>query len=358
MSIRLTNADEIAELKSWLIALMFIFFSLGLIVSLSLFCAYFFSINQLGLSDESITLKDILEFKTQGVKLTIESLKIVTTAFGGIAVLFNVYYAAKRTKALDESAIAANKSAEAANKNAEAALKNAQAAQDKQITERFTKAIEQLASPNLAIRLGGIYALERIAKNSSKDSDDDHWIIMEVLATFVREPSSLEEPSYKIDTTGEALRLRTDIQAALTVIGRREIEKDKGFLDLSNADIRGAALKEAKLQGVVLTGAKLQGVVLTGANLQKARLDKAKLQGAILIKTDLTEASLVQTDLRDAILLSADLRGANFINTSLQGSTLSGANLSGAKHLTEPQLKLSDTSRAILPDYFERSKEE
>jgi hypothetical protein len=36
-----------------------------------------------------------------------------------------------------------------------------------QITDRFTKAVDQLGSPNIGVRIGGIYALERIAKNSA-----------------------------------------------------------------------------------------------------------------------------------------------------------------------------------------------
>jgi hypothetical protein len=46
-------------------------------------------------------------------------------------------------------------------------------AQESQITDRFTKAIEQLGSDKLAIRLGGIYALERIAKDSPATLDRD-----------------------------------------------------------------------------------------------------------------------------------------------------------------------------------------
>src|SRR2546425_4452568 len=55
--------------------------------------------------------------------------------------------------------------------------------QEGQITDRFTKAITQLGDTNLAVRLGGIYALERIAK----DSASDHGSVMEVLTAFVRE---------------------------------------------------------------------------------------------------------------------------------------------------------------------------
>jgi hypothetical protein len=46
----------------------------------------------------------------------------------------------------------------------------------------YTKAIEQLASDKLDVRLGGLYALERIAKDSARD----HPMVMEVLSGFVR----------------------------------------------------------------------------------------------------------------------------------------------------------------------------
>jgi hypothetical protein len=60
-------------------------------------------------------------------------------------------------------------------------------ASEGQITDRYTKAIEQLGAVDqagknkLEVRLGGIYALERIAKESEKD----HWPIMEVLTAYV-----------------------------------------------------------------------------------------------------------------------------------------------------------------------------
>jgi hypothetical protein len=38
--------------------------------------------------------------------------------------------------------------------------------QESQITDRFTKAIDQLGKDNLAVRLGGIYALERIGAST------------------------------------------------------------------------------------------------------------------------------------------------------------------------------------------------
>lgn len=54
-----------------------------------------------------------------------------------------------------------------------------------QVTDRYTKAIEQLGSDKLDVRIGGIYALERIARDSARD----HPTVMEVLTAFIREHS-------------------------------------------------------------------------------------------------------------------------------------------------------------------------
>ena len=55
-----------------------------------------------------------------------------------------------------------------------------------QVAARYTKAIEQLGSGNLDVRIGGIYALERIAHNSPRDQP----AVLEVLAAFIREQRS------------------------------------------------------------------------------------------------------------------------------------------------------------------------
>lgn len=59
-----------------------------------------------------------------------------------------------------------------------------QLTQQGQLTDRYTKAIEQLGSDKLDVRLGGIYALERLAV----DSQRDHPTIIEVLTGLPRRP--------------------------------------------------------------------------------------------------------------------------------------------------------------------------
>jgi hypothetical protein len=52
-----------------------------------------------------------------------------------------------------------------------------------QITERFTRAVDQLGNDQINVRLGGIYALERLAR----ESRDDYEPILEILTAYVRE---------------------------------------------------------------------------------------------------------------------------------------------------------------------------
>jgi hypothetical protein len=50
------------------------------------------------------------------------------------------------------------------------------------ITDRLTHAIDQLGNDKVDVRIGGIYALERLAKDSASD-----WpAIGEILAAFIR----------------------------------------------------------------------------------------------------------------------------------------------------------------------------
>jgi hypothetical protein len=111
-----------------------------------------------------------------------------------------------------------------------------------QVTDRYTKAIEQLGSKEPDVRIGGIYALERIARESARD----HPVVMEVLTAFIREHAREECP------LPEGL-IWPDVQAALIVIGRRDEKRDIGEIDLREARLSFAKLADAKLAGANLS---------------------------------------------------------------------------------------------------------
>jgi len=218
---------------------------------------------------------------------------------GGIALLGGFYFTAQTLRTSQETLRINQKTLETT--------------QQGQITERFTKAIEQLGNTErLMVRLGGIYALERLAR----DFESDHWAVMEVLTAFVREqaPATTLPPD---STSGEKetkeslheRKLPSDIQAILTVIGRRTRTFENGEvqrLDLYNTSLQGAILRDAQLQGAILWKAQLQGADLRDAQLQGAFLLRAQLRGAWLQGANLRDAQLQGADLTEVKNLTHD----------------------------------------------------
>jgi len=193
-----------------------------------------------------------------------------------------------------------------------------------QVTDRYTKAIEQLGSDKLDVRIGGIYALERVARDSARD----HPTVMEVLTAFIREHSHKQAPPPDPDSQVQEQSTRPDVQAAVTVVGRRDAKRDIRGRPI---DLTGAWLPDADLSGANLTGANLSCANLSCANLTPAILPGAHLDYAILPDADVADADVARADLTGAILADADLADAWLDGAILTGADLTGADLAGAR---------------------------
>ena len=246
-------------------------------------------------------------------KIENEARKVMAEILGGAIVLMGLFFTWQSVKSTAE---------------------NLRISQEAQITERFIRAIEQLGKTddarnvgNLAIRLGGIWSLERIAE----DSEKDYWPIMEILSTYVRQRAAWKEA--ETSALPDQVLPALDIQAILTVLGRRIRSYKNGEhqrLDLGGTDLRRADLN----------GATFQGVNLIGTHLYRARLTGIHLEGA-----DLTNA-----DLSRAVLHEAHLEGADLTGAILDGTTLTGANLKGVKGLKREQVQSAEmNSETQLP---------
>jgi hypothetical protein len=245
-------------------------------------------------------------------------------------------------------------------------------------TGRYTAAIEQLGNADsIAIRLGGIYALEQLAVDSGRRSDQA--TVVEVLSAFVRVTATPPAHAVSLDSVGAAASPdadngemhggpgpAVDVQAALTVLGRlphlEHVPRadlagaylpgaDLGMADLAGADLGGVDLTGAHLAQVDLTGASLLGATLIDAYLGKATLTgavlvEATLAGAVLARADLTNAALGEAILTGADLTMADLTRAYFDGVNLTGADLREATLTGAD-LTMADLTGTDLRGAV-----------
>ncbi len=233
----------------------------------------------------------------------------------------------------------AQRQADTAEQQAATALHQAQLTEDRSFSDLFTKAVEQLGAdkvvkshaktkdgdlvyddkdvpimqettaPNIEVRLGAIYALQRI----SRASDKDHIPIMETLCAYIRENAMEGEPEEfsgedlpkksdvpldeyltRIKTRTKELRefwspvkpLRSDIRAVITVIADRSAERrtleeienyrlDLRRANLQRADSAGADLAKADLREARLEGANLRNATMEGANLSHATMEGA-----------------------------------------------------------------------------------
>ncbi|MGW6419420.1 pentapeptide repeat-containing protein [Streptomyces sp. NPDC055055] len=203
-----------------------------------------------------------------------------------------------------------------------------------QITTRFNTAVVNLGSDSVDVRLGGIYALERIMK----DSPPDQGSVVSVLSAYMRRHSPVRPGGAPSDPSVDAV-------AAMNVLVRRRPEHDQGLsVVLSGVNLRGwapaqpiaaGARRVVHLREAVLSGADLRDTEFLDADLRGAELDHADLSGADMTFTNLAEASLERARLRDTAFNGSDLTDVRFCLDSgqcaeLTGTDLSGADLSGA----------------------------
>jgi len=235
---------------------------------------------------------------------------------GGLAVLCGAYFTWCQLQTSREQL---HHNLKATQDQLNATWKQLALAQEGQLTDRFTRAVDQLGSRQLTVRLGGIYALERIARASSPDRET----IAQVLTAFVREtapwrlpdpaPSNVDRSPPSKDKTFALLQTRApDVEWALVVLGRTVLSGQQNKrLRLNLVDLRGANLEQLHFETMDFAYSHLEGAWLRGTHLERSWLVAADLREADLAGAHLAGARLYRADLTNAHNLDrADLAGA------------------------------------------------
>ncbi|WP_067654834.1 pentapeptide repeat-containing protein [Nocardia harenae] len=207
-----------------------------------------------------------------------------------------------------------------------------------QINDRYYKAVSQLGSENLDIRLGAIYSLERLAV----DSPRDHWGVFSVLSAFVRTHAPAGEACDSVEAVAP------DIEAASTAIARRGYEEDgeartRGeeihAVDVGETCLAGVLMVDVTLTNTDFRGSDLSGAVINSSGIFDTNFDSADLREMVMRDTAVWRSSFRGADLSGAVFergelnevgfQDADLTGASFRAVSLEHVDLSGADLTG-----------------------------
>jgi hypothetical protein len=228
------------------------------------------------------------------------------------------------------------------------------------ITDRYTRAADQLGSDKAPVRLAGLYALEQLAQ----DIPEQRRTIVSLVCAYLQMPHTPPEdrpvrPAAEdsgpegLDTAEQGQmkqeekrfqkrvqqherqvqehRVRTTaqriLQRHLSHTAPADVRWEERVLDLSGACLVGAPfietdLTEADLSGADLTQAHLERAHLNGANLIAAKLcgaemNGAELRGARLGGADLAQAQLIGADVTHADVRAADLTGADLVEAEV-----------------------------------------
>ena len=200
-----------------------------------------------------------------------------------------------------------------------------------QVSDRYIKSVELLGSIDtapMASRLGAIYALGEVARVSQTH----HQPIMELLNGYVRERAgpAKNDPGRSQDTS--LTERPQDLQAAITVMGRRNLANDTNsplqfnFRDLNLSDLRFDDLhfEYADFRRASIRDSLMIKTFLCGANFDDSKMLGAQFEGADLRLTVLNNPfRIVQSRLNGAWIYVTDPRSILYLDGDLKGAALS-----------------------------------
>ena len=202
----------------------------------------------------------------------------------------------------------------------------------------YTTNVQHLGHSSESVKIGGIFGLERLAKESKHS--DELWAsrVSEILCAHIRITTT--KPDYLKKDKTKPLNKRTlvldvwpsnEIDTTLRVLTRGDDNPfDSSEFNLGWVNLQFAPMPGANLKGSILLLSNLSGALLENANLEGASLSRADLFGTVL-----KNAKLVGADLENTRLTIAYLKGAKLTGTSLKGAKLEGSS-SGALSPSDP----------------------
>jgi hypothetical protein len=175
-------------------------------------------------------------------------------------------------------------------------------ATERRITELYTKAVEQLGNDRAPVRLGGLYALERLAQ----DNEAHRQTIVNVICAYLRMPFPRAAPTSETPsaTSGNAAELQgeTKILCAMT---------DDSWQQESQVRLTAQRILSDHLHWPT-------------TDQQPARSSHTRFWEGI--RLDLTGATLIDFDLERGKVDDALFTGATFIGqATFTGATFTGA---------------------------------
>lgn len=176
--------------------------------------------------------------------------------------------------------------------------------------------------PNIEVRLGGIYLLEKIAR----EYEELYWPIIETLCAYIRENTGYVDSDFQDSDPNEFVEpdfenppkaVRVDIQAAINVIGRRSMDQ------LKHENKLRQGTKDRRQFRLDLTHCKLSGANFVGLNFEFASFDYSELMFCRFEKTNISHSTFVDANLSFCKMSNIYSAHASFQKANFQNGTIS-----------------------------------
>ncbi|MEU7459272.1 pentapeptide repeat-containing protein [Streptosporangium roseum] len=246
------------------------------------------------------------------------ALQIALGAGAGIGAAITVMLAFRRQRHQELTALItsrhADRTAELADRVAE---HNRQDAIERRITELYTKAVEQLGSDKAAVRLGGLYALERLAQ----DNPGHRQTVVNVICAYLRMPYAPPPAPDLAADRAEALRAARRRHHALRAAARGRATPPPATTGAAGAGQDTEGERQVRLTAQRILTDHLRDH--RTPEQRKAEPANARFWPNMYI--DLTGATLIDPNFTSCHLTRADFRGATFTgNAWFKGATFIG----------------------------------
>lgn len=245
-------------------------------------------------------------------------------------------------------------------------------------TDRFTAAIGQMGHDSIDVRLGGIFALEHLAKARR---DEYAETIDRVLIAFMLEhsvpPDNREKAPKMKSAKARAAEAFTQVRGdppPLTVDEERKqaIDRERALVNLlmshfrtgsdvkaaidtlsrsrlvfhpdANKDLDGPIVSDLDLAGLTIAGLKLGSAQVSGLGCNNLRLGNTQFDNAVIENTEFVGSILYRVSFNNSKLTKVNFSDANLIQVDFSGSVLRSC------FFTEAAILYADFSDATLID--------
>jgi len=229
------------------------------------------------------------------------------------------------------------------NETRKSADNNLRLSRQGQASERFSRAVEQLGSNKVDVRLGGLFSLARIGIDAPENAEPAFRLVATYVGQHYEVPKPLPEHGCQAKYDDVPVDVSTALRFALIRLAPavREQVPEKRLLGLRGTKLSGIAIDNLGLPSFDLAGIRFKNALLqsanfadtnlTNAHFERACVGFASFNGATLVRAHFDAAQLKQADFRNADLTGASFRGARMKGAEFNRAALATAALSAAQ---------------------------